>query len=152
MSTYDDLTRYEYGSDDGSLNVGWLGPESSFSTGSVPDAVLGSIAWACLHHTTNQTRGTHICEICSPDVEAECYLLVEGQRPTLLGSAEIRLADQGASYAAPTLLLHYIVGHSYLPPRQFLKAASSLPSLPLETWRVRYLTWGEAKPLFRVHR
>lgn len=41
----------------------------------------------------------------------------------ILGSAEIEVEDDhGKIYVAPDLLYHYITGHHYLPPRQFIEA------------------------------
>ena len=45
-----------------------------------------------------------------------------------LGFAEIRaFSDDGKVYAAPNLMFHYIVDHSYLPPSEFIDAVLKGP-------------------------
>ena len=44
-----------------------------------------------------------------------------------LGSAEIRVQGiDGAVYAAPNLIYHYMANHNYLPPEEFLGAIRDL--------------------------
>jgi hypothetical protein len=45
-----------------------------------------------------------------------------------LGNGEIRVIGASAIYAAPTLIYHYVVAHSYQPPEEFIEAV--LTSLP----------------------
>ena len=46
----------------------------------------------------------------------------------LLGSAELRLVGRdGAVYAAPDLVLHYVEHHNYLPPHEFVEAVMLSP-------------------------
>ncbi len=37
-------------------------------------------------------------------------------------NGEIRVTDEGVTFAAPVLIVHYIEEHGYLPPAQFLDA------------------------------
>jgi hypothetical protein len=43
--------------------------------------------------------------------------------PGTTGDGEIRvIGADGVTYAAPVLLLHYVVVHKYSPPQQFVEA------------------------------
>ena len=53
------------------------------------------------------------------------YLEYEGQRK-LLGMSQIRIpSSSGLIWAAPSLIYHYIVAHSYLPPQAYLDAVEA---------------------------
>lgn len=53
--------------------------------------------------------------------------MVVDAREITLGNGEIRVAGKGSVvYAAPTLICHYIGGHAYQPPAQFLESADLL--------------------------
>jgi hypothetical protein len=44
-----------------------------------------------------------------------------------VANGEIRVAEKNkVVYAAPTLICHYIEGHPYCPPSEFLDAVSKL--------------------------
>ncbi|GAA0560349.1 hypothetical protein GCM10010172_49380 [Paractinoplanes ferrugineus] len=110
MTEFADLSPYTYlGSGRAMRNVGWLGPDSGFPAGPVDDVVLEQLArWA--REPANLTRGRHGCEFCPGPVAA-------------LGNGEIHVTGaDGTTYAAPTLLVHYIEVHGYRPPDEFLAA------------------------------
>jgi hypothetical protein len=44
-----------------------------------------------------------------------------------LGNGELRVIGTDAIYAAPTLVYHYAVNHSYLPPDEFVQAVLADP-------------------------
>jgi hypothetical protein len=49
--------------------------------------------------------------------------------PGTTGNGEIRVtAMNGITYVAPVLILHYVVAHGYLPPREFVHAAINAAS------------------------
>lgn len=150
MATYEDLSPYSYypGEED-ALSVGWLGSDSPFSQGEVDEGVLSRIAWLCLNEPVVQTRGIHACEFCRYQDDVECYLLIDGAKPHLLGSNEIRVPGDGVTYAAPSLVLHYLVDHGYRPPDEFLRAVESLPNRLPEGWQVKRLPWEQVKLLHK---
>jgi hypothetical protein len=152
MGVFEDLTPYTYSQGEAMLNVGWLGPRLPFSVGQVDSEVLSRIAWLCLHETVEQVRGTYDCELCPPapvQDGVEAYLTQEGVKPCLLGSSEIRVPGDGVVYAAPSLVLHYLVDHDYLPPAVFLRAVEKLPNLLPTGWSVEMLPWEQAKRVFK---
>jgi hypothetical protein len=74
-------------------------------------------------------RGWHRCDLC---VDAPYPLAMEIDGVTVpLGDAEIRVRGRnGTTYAAPSLIAHYVAEHHYAPPEEFLAAVreSSAPA------------------------
>lgn len=128
-----DLTPYRYLSEDSSLsNVGWLDGAHPFESGATPEAFVERLAHLSVHSREAKTRGIHICELCDPARAEPCYLVVGGERH-LLGTAEIHIGG----FAAPSLLLHYVVDHRYRPPVEFVEAVMAhTESLPRPTWNL----------------
>lgn len=136
------------------VNIGWLDPAHEYRRGAVSPEVLERLAWLCAYGRVNLTRGIHSCGFCPPDAyknDAECYLIVDGGRELHgLGSSEIRVPGVEAIFAAPNLILHYMLHHDYLPPRDFVTSAEGLTEhLARSRWRVAFLTWDEVKVLRR---
>lgn len=124
----------------GLVNAGWLDGAHAFPRGPVPGAVLDRLAWLCIHEPQEQKRGLHACELCPYDDHAWYHVVRDGERPHVLGSAEVRVRGESTSYAAPDLVLHYIVDHGYLPPPDFLAQVAALPHALPAGWSVRRLT------------
>lgn len=150
MAYFADLTRYEYFrlKEPGIVhNIGWLDATHEFPTGPIdPEIVARLEKISC--YSTNQSRGIHFCELCSPPCVAIHRLT---DKALYLGSAEIRVfSPDGEIFAAPTMLLHYITVHNYLPPPVFLKAALTGPVPPMQEYLDRLKVqdsdrgdWGE---------
>ena len=67
-------------------------------------------------------------------------VFVSGQEIDV-GNGEIRIADEdGLVFAAPTMILHYIVEHRYLPPDAFIEASDLVVS-PRTHWRRSERKW-----------
>lgn len=122
---YADLTDYDYLPTEPTtsrmLNVGWLDSSHPFPVGDVDPAVrdgLVDLAAAPQH----VARGMHHCELC--DVESPVVVCRSDdlRRRAKLGFAEIHVRVDGLVLAAPTLVVHYIDTHRYLPPQAFLDA------------------------------
>ncbi|MGZ7445796.1 ankyrin repeat domain-containing protein [Paenibacillus sp. TH7-28] len=70
---------------------------------------------------------------------------------TALGSSEIRVIteDGKQKFAAPSMILHYVIDHNYCPPEEFISAVINGPkpgSNEYETYEKRYnidCLWGE---------
>ena len=106
---FPDLSSYAYiGVEPSTLTVGWLDTQHPFPCGESSPQFTKRLRSFVLN-PVNQTRGFHRCPFCSD--------------PNARGSAEIRVASKsGIQYAAPTLILHYIEAHKYLPPPEFIAA------------------------------
>lgn len=129
MTYFEDLSPYAYLPDSAPsttttvLNVGWLDGEHSFAVGEPPEEFADKLGVLCAEHATEQTRGFHWCDLClgSGEEPQETHP-VKGTALTL-GSAEVRvLTPEGQCLAAPDLVYHYVVKHSYLPPEPFIEA------------------------------
>ena len=107
-SYYQDLTPYEYGRKDDSLNIGWIGNEEDFETGEVSDDFIKKLKEieSDDEHTKNTHKGFHQCELC-------------GER---LGSRVKKINYKGKSYSFPNKMSHYVIKHSYKPPQEFIDA------------------------------
>ncbi|MEW2400920.1 hypothetical protein [Streptomyces sp. NPDC046862] len=131
MTYYADLTPYTYDSDHWDpeasgrlwqgvpvLNVGWLSGDKGYANGSAPPGLVEALKSMTRTHRAQQTRGFHLCPWC-PLLPGAGY--ADGPR----GSAEIRVMGRGVAYAAPELIAHYVEGHGYLPPADFVAAVLS---------------------------
>jgi len=127
VTYYPDLSAYEYSPDQGDLiNVGWLGVGHEFLTGDVSADIRDALV-ELADNPTNIMRGFHYCEFC----DAESPIRIEGSTSdghdfrAVLGTGEIRIRPAGGrTFAAPTLLVHYIDAHQYLPPAEFIAAVA----------------------------
>jgi hypothetical protein len=71
----------------------------------------------------NIMRGVHDCEFC--DEESPVRLLATRARLgwVSLGMGELHArGEDGVLYSAPSLVIHYILRHCYLPPAAFQAA------------------------------
>ncbi|MFI5700629.1 hypothetical protein ACIA78_11345 [Streptomyces xanthochromogenes] len=123
MTYFPDLSPYTYEpSERGTVNVGWLSSRHEYQKGLVADVVVDALKVLCAH-PENQMRGYHRCDFCQalgPSVPGGD----RGPKELFLGSAEVHVeGTDGIVYAAPTLVLHYIMEHQYCPPREFCEAA-----------------------------
>ena len=125
MAYFDDLTPYQYlGIEKGVLNIGWLSGNEPFQKGEAPTGFTDALA-ICANNPSNLCRGFHVCDICQTpsnlDYELGGYDL--GGRKIGLGNGEIRILGQDKTiYSAPTLIVHYVDVHGYLPPASFVEA------------------------------
>jgi hypothetical protein len=148
MTHFPDLSPYKYGLHrdgvPGAQNVGWLSPDHTFETEQPLESDL-ALLWIHCRVAVQATRGLHNCELCanwSPDD----FRVSRNGDTLLLGYSEIRvIAPSGQSYAAPSLVYHYVAEHHYRPPDSFLSALRNGPAPPSEVYfaalRTRQLSW-----------
>jgi hypothetical protein len=119
MAYFQDLTPYEYfQGEKGVLNVGWLSVDYPFLRGEVQPKFVDALA-ILAHNPDNLCRGSHTCDICCPSTQS--YDLAG--RKIGLGNGEVRVIGQDrVIYSAPTLIVHYVAVHNYLPPTDFIEA------------------------------
>jgi hypothetical protein len=135
MTYFSDLSDYVYSAGSvrtGTKAVGWLAPGHEFPT-ATPDEVTLDLLWLYCSISVAPMRGIHDCEFC-PGQRA--YQAERNGQRLLLGAAEIRVFSNDAKiYAAPTLIYHYVVVHSYRPPDEFLQALrEGRPRLPSQEY------------------
>lgn len=128
------------------LNVGWLGTAASFPTGLVRpelvdkltemtfldlidrESVRHGFANVNIHmmHVRGAPYGCPFCEPAGREIRMRPDRLkyYSGSEDMVLGRNEmcIPAADGVIFYSFPTMLVHYIKDHGYLPPKQFLDA------------------------------
>lgn len=123
MTYFPDGAPYAYSGQPDPILVcaGWLDPEHAFRKAVAPDGLANRLAWRCVHQSDRPYRGIHICELC-PEDTADYVSILNAGKKHLLGYAEITIATEERSYAAPNLILHYVVAHHYLPPDDFVEA------------------------------
>lgn len=127
MSFIADLAPYDYLDDaPPALAVGWLDPSQPFTGGTCPRDVRDRLV-ALAREPRHTMRGFHDCLFCFPDEPRDHMLQVEDPNQpgsfAWLGHAEIWVVGaDGTNYAAPTLVVHYIDEHDYLPPASFIEA------------------------------
>jgi hypothetical protein len=122
---FEDLSPYEYlrrPADAAIVNVGWLSVDHSYETGDVAAEFLEAVR-RLVASPVNLTRGVHECEFCPSPMTtrngAPWYQPVPGST----GNGEIRIVgNDGRTYVAPVLLLHYLEAHRYRPPVAFIAA------------------------------
>jgi hypothetical protein len=123
-----DLAPYDYyrGAPDG-LAVGWLDEAERFASGDCPRDVRDRLA-AFAEDPVRLMRGRHVCQFCweatgPPTFSDRLPNLIISHEDLPRGNGEIWItAPDGTNFAAPTLIVHYIDEHHYLPPKAFIVA------------------------------
>ena len=143
MTFFKDLSIYAYhGAEFGApntVNIGWLALGHEFPT-KMPSEDLLDLVWSYCKFSVAQTRGVHECEFCP---SGDWHRAERNGERLLLGTSEIRvLSPDGAVYAAPTLIYHYISIHHYSPPEEFVRALSDGPKPPTQEYFKRIESLG----------
>lgn len=118
MAYFEDLSEYRYfgETESGVLNVGWLGKGQPFETRETSEAFQMALAELCNNNSIRHCCGHHACEFCRGASWHDPYY---GR----MGNGEIRVRDaDNLWYAAPRLVIHYVLEHRYCPPRGFIEA------------------------------
>lgn len=122
MARYEDLTEYSYQGrkENNTYNIGWL-EGSNYPKGSVTKEFLMNL-WEYMKYPIYFERGIYKNEYL--DDKRDSFVACYNGYEIVLGCAEIRVlsADMQKVYAAPNLIIHYILNHGYLPPLEFVEA------------------------------
>jgi hypothetical protein len=110
MTYFPDLSPYTYfpAETPGTVNIGWLDRWHAFPTGKTSAKFRAKLERVC-QRRVNQTRGFHSCDFCRAPNKPH-------------SSAEMRAQGENRTYAAPSLVHHYVVAHDYKPPKEFIQA------------------------------
>ncbi len=107
------------------LAVGWLDRAHAFACGRIEARLVEKLKTMAIEQPAQQARGFSSCEICGLEHVAIEHRGVERR----LGSAEIWIPDAlvaGRAFAAPDMIIHYVVDHGYQPPEVFLKSLEAV--------------------------
>jgi hypothetical protein len=134
MTYFKDLSDYSYHRSEyghpGTKNVGWLGAGHEFERVEPTDKTLGRISRFCKISVVLM-RGFHECEFCRGDANCNANYFERNGEKLRLGCSEIRVFSRsGVTYAASTLIYHYMKSHHYRPPDEFLQALDEGPIPP----------------------
>lgn len=140
MAWFADLSPYTYFSGyENCLNIGWLERDHAFHRGPVLPAFAAELR-RLSKDVVNQTRDLHRCQFCIPPDDPigslpECGQVWWAERSS---SNEVHVVGEtGITFAAPSLLMHYISEHQYQPPEEFIKAVLFQQRLRMERASVR---------------
>ena len=129
----EDLATYQFHlpfSFEGVRCVGWLDAWHRYEIGEPPVGFVEKLERIVLYRTddvdfhVNVVRGIHECNLCGNDIE---YFNVHAGRHSLLGISEIWIPDTLGWFASPSLIIHYVKEHKYIPPPSFVQAVVEMP-------------------------
>ncbi|MGF1577831.1 MAG: hypothetical protein ACFCD0_00550 [Gemmataceae bacterium] len=99
--------------------VGWLEREG-FPTGIVPKQCIDHLVSALSGGIfSDGYRGCHTCTLCGQSLPKVKW---KRRKFQLKGHGHYLVQRDDVVYMAPSLLLHYILGHKYSPPDEFLES------------------------------
>lgn len=112
-------TYMTYQPNDKVLAVGWLDAEKDFPKGNVPEGFIEKLSRL---QRTNMTKGSHECPFCEREKSEDGVRHLGHRHLGHRGSAELKVTDNGITYMAPELIVHYVKEHNYQPPKQYIDA------------------------------
>jgi hypothetical protein len=134
------------------INIGWLDSNMSYNKGDVSTDIIQKMKEIIFIHRKNledQRKGTfkedtailihdgftrgsaYECTFCQENkkiiIEPDGVNYYHGKDSFLLGTNEIIIPvlKKDKFYVLPTMIYHYITGHQYKPPQEFLDALSA---------------------------
>jgi hypothetical protein len=122
--------------------VGWL-EQPKFPTGAIPKKCIGKLVEALRGGIfSDGYRGYHTCAVCGSFLPEITW---KRRKITLQGHGHYLVQTGKIVYMAPELLLHYILGHDYCPPEEFVEAVSKGRFLTEEDLVVKWRAPCEGK-------
>ncbi|BFM08548.1 hypothetical protein [Halioxenophilus aromaticivorans] len=126
---FEDLSDYSYHPDglgENVKNIGWLCKGEDYNVSENPHVELAEKLLSKWHGRVVKTRGFHYCDLC--ETSGLVKVTNELGQNFNLGSAEFRVPSMGSDtlYAAPDLIIHYILEHNYSPPQDFCDSVLSM--------------------------
>jgi hypothetical protein len=108
-------------------NIGWLDAKHPFPVGEVSKNFLKKfresiIGFNDFNMHVNPIRGIHPCNLCGED----SIKLERENKHIYLGTSEIWVPSKQYYFASPSMILHYIEEHSYLPPKEFIDSVLAI--------------------------
>lgn len=110
------------------LTVGWLERGKAYPTGKTSVEFQEKLLAFCFNgRTVNPQNNIQRCAVgdnCPRILPPE----KRNDQTAHFGSSEIRVIGETEVYAAPTLIYHYVTGHHYRPPDEFITAVLTGPA------------------------
>lgn len=109
------------------IAIGWLNANYPFTHGTVQQNFVERLELFCSNPLL-QTFGVRFCTLCGKE-DVVKVALSSGNEIFLYGANEIRIPSVSGDkiYAAPDLILHYVLAHNYKPPQEFIDAVLTAP-------------------------
>ena len=133
MSWYDDLSPCDYFGVENAPKfkaVGWLEEGREFRRGKAdPRFVHKLVLLLGESNPLEPSSDPYFCSLCAfSRGPSEFHLFQSPGMPSVpMGNRNLFLPGAGFLYIAPSLVLHYIDAHQYLPPDEFIKAVLDCP-------------------------
>lgn len=110
MTYIQDLTQYNYNRQKSdAIAVGWLDIQHPFETGDVSADFINMLSLKKDTNITEFYMGSHTCQFCT-------------NKHPYAGNGTVFVTYNNITYAAPEMILHYVVKHKYKPPQEFIDA------------------------------
>lgn len=112
--------------------VGWLEPGHEFVTGDPSKEFVNKLAGLLVNPWEPAfAMGRHACGFCRfsggpPTIQIGDF---PGRKEVRIGAANLWLPADNFLFVAPSMILHYIDAHGYLPPAEFQAAVMACPEM-----------------------
>jgi len=129
MTYYPDLSQCSYfGSEEADklVAVGWLDQAHPYRRGAANERFIDKLSdllvepWAPMY-----LLGYADCPFC----QLPSYRIAFNGKSIDVGSLNLFVPGSGFLFVAPSMILHYVISHNYLPPREFCDAILNCPPM-----------------------
>lgn len=131
MAHFQDLTPCSYLREwaQSSLAVGWLERGHTYPQGSVDEKFFKALLLLCGNPWQPPVAfaGIHLCSLCqfAGRLAGTSYFGAGGAA----GNANVFIPGETKVFIAPTMIVHYIDAHGYVPPMEFQEAVLKCPEM-----------------------
>lgn len=127
MEFFEDLSSWNEGSNH-ALAVGFLEGDRPYSKGFVSEAFFERLIELVVDPWQPfASGGHHRCSLCA--FSGGPGRVRYGQATVLVGSSLLFVPTVSTVYVAPSLVVHYVDAHQYLPPKEFREAVMTCPPM-----------------------
>ena len=86
--------------------------------------------------------GWHDCSLCGRKPTDGPLMRPIAGEPTMIGAANLFVPASDVLYVAPSLVIHYVEDHGYLPPEEFLVALRAVEPTSARYRQACRRLWG----------
>ncbi len=112
-----------------SLAVGWLERGHAYPRGAVEEKFFAALLRLCANpwQPPVVSAGFHVCSLCqfAGRLKGTSYFGAGGAT----GTANVFIPGETQVFIAPTMIVHYIDAHEYVPPMEFQDAVLQCPEM-----------------------